>query len=307
MRWQHLFHFVQYLLARTAIAVVQALRIETCHGLARCLAHLAHDVIGLRRKVIEENLEHAFPHLSAETRDCLARQSWEHLFLMIFEITHTERKIHETNWRRHIRLKNHRLMVEAMLDERPTVLVSGHVGNFEIAGHMTGLFGLKTFTIARPLDNPYLDRFFVRFCQSKGQTILPKKGSAAQIDDSLSSGGILIAMGDQAAGPKGCWVDFFGRPASTHKAIALFSLVNEAPLVVCYGLRTSGPMQFEIGAVGMVDPRHDKPETTGVRELTQWYTDRLEDLIRRDPGQYWWVHRRWKDYGRARKQRKKAA
>ena len=75
---------------------------------------------------------------------------------------------------------------------------------------------VPTFTVARTLDNPFLDRFLNRFREAKGQFIVDKQGSAGQIDDVLARGGKLVLLGDQHAGPKGCWVDFFGRQASCH-------------------------------------------------------------------------------------------
>ena len=81
---------------------------------------------------------------------------------------------------------------------------------------------------------------------------------------------------------------------SCHKAIALFTLTAGAPLMVSYALRRGRPLQFEVGCPGIADPKRGGPELGGVKELTQWYNRRLEELIRRDPGQYWWVHRRWK-------------
>src|SRR6185436_19397024 len=115
---------------------------------------------------------------------------------------------------------------------RPIVMVSGHFGNFEMGGYVAGLLGFPSHTVARTLDNPYLDRFIRRFREANGQFILPKNGSAGQIDSVLKSGGLLVALGDQHAGPKGCWVEFFGKPASYHKAISLFPLINGAPLLL---------------------------------------------------------------------------
>ena len=63
----------------------------------------------------------------------------------------------------------------------------------------------------------------------------------------LSSGGILTLLGDQSAGKKACWVSFFGRPASTHKAVALFSLANDAPTMVSYARRLDRPLRYEVG------------------------------------------------------------
>ena len=170
---------------------------------------------------------------------------------------------------------------------------------------MMGLFGFPTYAIARRLDNPYLDRYVNQFRSTHGQFILPKEGSAAQVDAVLRCGGVIALLGDQHAGPKGCWVDFLGRPASCHKAVALFTLVSGAPLVVAYGRRIGGPLQFELGTGGIADPQIPSEDLSGVKPLTQWYNRVLERIILASPEQYWWVHRRWK--GSQRRKRTAAA
>jgi KDO2-lipid IV(A) lauroyltransferase len=173
---------------------------------------------------------------------------------------------------------------------------------------MTGVLGVPTFTVARTLDNPYLDHFLNRFREAKGQFIVGKQGSAGQIDDVLKRGGKLVLLGDQHAGPKGCWVDFFGRQASCHKAIAVFPLTAGAPLAVVFGRRVGGkPLQFELGMNGALDPADPGAELGGVKPVTQWYNRRLEELIRETPEQYWWVHRRWRDAPVKRVARERAA
>src|SRR5262245_23314757 len=296
-------HFAVYLLVRLFICVLQAVRIETCHRVARRLAWLATDVIGFRRTVIDDNLRHAFPKMSSDARHQLARRMWEHLFLMVAEIAHFPRKVHDTNWRDYIRFKNEAWMMRELFRNRPRVFVSGHYGNFELAGYTLGLFGFPTFTVARPLDNPYLDRFVNHFRALKGQYILPKQGSANEAAQLLEGRGTLGVLADQHAGPKGCWVDFFGRPASTHKAIAVFALTNNAPLMVGYARRLDRPLQYEMALETIADPEAMDSSLGDVTALTQWYTSVLEIIVRRAPEQYWWVHRRWRDNRPAKKHR----
>jgi KDO2-lipid IV(A) lauroyltransferase len=226
---------------------------------------------------------------------------WEHLFLMVCEVAHTPRKVHETNWRRYVHIRGKRDLVRFLVAPRPVLIVTGHFGNFEVGGYMMGMLGFPTYTIARPLDNPYLDRFVGEFRKARGQHILPKQGSAAQVNAVLQSGGALTLLGDQHAGPKGCWVDFLGRPASCHKALALFTLTSGAPMLVTYAKRTGRPMRFELGLAGVADPAVGGEELAGVRELTQWYNHALERVIRSAPEQYWWLHRRWKGAPRQRR------
>jgi len=294
VRLKPLTDWLVYFLIRVFICLLQTLRMETCHALARMLSYLACDVVKLRYGVVDENLQHTFPHWDARARHQLARRMWEHLFLMVAEIAQVYRRVQPTNWRQFVTFHSKQLLVRYLMDERPTVLVTGHYGNFEVAGYMLGMLGFPTFTVARKLDNPYLDRFVNRFRGMTGQFILPKQGCAPQVQAVLDSGGVLSVLGDQHAGDKGCWVEFLGRPASCHKAVALFSLTSGAPLIVSFLRRRGGPLQFEIDVAGVADPRSWEPDLAGVKPLTRWYNQRLEEMILAAPEQYWWVHRRWK-------------
>jgi KDO2-lipid IV(A) lauroyltransferase len=286
--------YLVYLVVRGFVCLVQCLRLETCEEIAGWLGWLAQDVLRIRRRVVEENLRHAFPDRTDAWRNDLARRMWRHLFLMVTEIAHTSRKIHPNNWRDHVSLRDADVIMRGLYEDRPLLLVTGHYGNFETSGYMLGLYGFKTYVVARTLDNPFLDRFVNQFRASRGQRILPKQGSVAEIEKLLAENGALAVVADQHAGPKGCWVDFFGRPASAHKAIALFSLQHSAPMVVTYARRTGGMLQYEVGSSGSLDPR-DVTASDPVRFMTEWFTRRLEEIIREEPSQYWWIHRRWKD------------
>ena len=302
---QQAIDFAVYLFVRLFIAVVQAVPLAVCERGAELLATLFGRVLRIRATIVEENLRIAFPNLTADEREAITWQMWRHLFLMIAEIAHTPRKVHETNWKEHSHIVNQELFVRTLLSGRPLVLISAHFGNFELGGYLMGLFGFPTYTVARRLDNRYLDRFVNDFRGRTGQYMLPKKGSGDQIQEILERGGILTLLGDQAAGEKACWVNFFGRPASTHKAVAAFSLAtthrrwSATPAGSASRCTTkSDPRRFAIR--GQADFQFGS-----IPLLAQWYTDHLEKLIRRSPAQYWWLHRRWKGQPPAR--RRKAA
>ena len=306
MQPRRLADFLVYLAVRIVICVAQALRIETGQTCLGWLAWLFCDVLKIRGSVVDENLAHAFPGLPQAARRCLARQMWEHLFLLALEVAHAPRKIHETNWRRYVVLRDQDRLVRLMIGGRPVLIVTGHFGNFEVGGYILGILGFPTHTVARPLDNPYLDRFVNRFRGGTGQHIIPKS-SYDQIVAVLERGGTMTFLADQYAGPKGCWVEFFGRPASAYKAIALLALSHDAPLVVSAARRLDRPLHIEMHAAAVCDPRDAGDDVGSVRELTQWYTQQLEQIIRRCPEQYWWLHRRWKDTREKRGENRKAA
>lgn len=298
---KHIGHFLVYLLLRVVVSIVQATSMETCAGVVRLLAYLLCDVLKFRAKTIEENLKIALPGSTAEERHKISRRMWRHLLLMIIEIIHAPRKIHDTNWRKFVEVKGRREIVTGMLLPRPKIIVTAHFGNFEIAGYLTGVLGFRAHTVARRIENPFIDAYVNRFREAKGQYILPKHGSAPQAGVVLATGGLLVLLGDQNAGVRGVWVDFMGRPSSCHKALALFTLVSKAPMIAVYCKRTRGPMHFELGLAGYMDPNIPSPELAGVKPLTQWYNQALEREIRQDMHQYWWVHRKWRDEPKRKK------
>ena len=133
------------------------------------------------------------------------------------------------------------------------VLVTGLFRQLEVGGYPLGL--LASHPQRRPtLDNKYLNDFLERFRGATGQHLIPKEGGYDQILRS-GRGGTMAFLADQAAGPKGCWVDFFGRPASTYKAIALLALdVADLPSAT----RLDRPMHFEMVVSEIIDPRDTK-------------------------------------------------
>ena len=125
--------------------------------------------------------------------------------------------------------------------------------------------------------------------------MVDKQGCAPIVERWLQEGGMLSLLADQHAGPKGCWDNFLGVPASCHKALSLFTLTSSAPMLVAGSLRTGKPMQFEFICTGLVDPLDD-PEgiCSSVGTLTNWYNQRLAEVIGQGVEQYWWLHRRWR-------------
>ncbi|MEX2170123.1 MAG: lysophospholipid acyltransferase family protein [Pirellulales bacterium] len=286
--------YVAYFALRVLVCIVQALPLEVCEQLASGLATLFTHVLPARAGVIAENLRTAFPRITNAEIKKLTWAMWRHLFLMGIEIAHAPRKIHRTNYRQYMRIPEIEQVVRIMLAGRPVVVISGHYGNFEMGGYLLGLLGFPTHSVARRLDNPYLDRFVNDFRRRTGQHILNKTGSGDQIERLLNSGGTLALLGDQHAGDKGCWVKFFGRPASTHKAVALFSLSFQAPTMVSYVRRRGGVFQYDLRCDDAIDPRDPSFQQGTVPLLSEWYTRCLERIIVAAPEQYWWVHRRWK-------------
>lgn len=300
-------NYLIYLAVRLVVGVCQALSVERSYRVADGLAALMYRVDRRHRRVAMENLERAFGGRYDEAqRDRIVRGVYRHFCRMIVEMLHIPRKLHLTNWRGRIALSGHAKVLDRLLDGGPTIMVSGHFGNWEMAGYLFGVFGFPSYSVARTLDNPYLDRFLRRFRERTGQKLIPKKDGFDQMEDVLRRGGLLSFLADQDAGPRGLFVDFFGRPASTHKAIALLALEHNAPIIVG-GARRIGPgFRYEVVCEDLIEPSDWAGRTDEVKWITQRFTSALERMIRRDPDQYLWLHRRWKHQPQPRGRKAKA-
>jgi len=293
--------YLVYLLVRVLFCIVQSLSLEANKTFARGLAFVFARIIPIRRQLLHDNLHIAFPELQKAERSRIIRAMWEHLLLMGIEVALARRRISDFNWTDHIRLINAEPLLSLLHQDRPIILVTGHFGNFEIGGFSLGVLTYPSHTVARTLDNPYLNRFFKDFRESTGQFLIPKKGGAMEITRVLEQGGLMALLVDQWAGQKeGYMVNFFDKPASTFKAISILALKFNAPVAVCYSLRKeveSGqflPLNFEMYIREILDPLDMPPDIQGAKDITQWFTHVLESGIRQCPEQYWWLHRRWK-------------
>lgn len=298
-RLQNIVDYLVYVFIRIFICVVQSVSLEGCHRVSQILSWVFNDVLRVRRRLVDDNLRHAFPEKSTKERLLLARQMWEHLFLMVAEVAHAPRTLHGLNWFRHVGIENGERLFSALQEDRPIILITAHFGNFEIGGFLLGLLGYPTFSVARKLDNPYLDRFVSDFRARTGQVIIDKNTGYEEILAVMSNKGIMAFLADQSAGKKGAWVKFFGRPASAYKAMALMSSQYDAPIFVCYAIRQGNkPMDFIMRVVDVLDPRELPEGLTTIQQMTQWHVSKLEEQVRLAPNQYWWLHNRWKTYGK---------
>ncbi len=271
--------YLVYLLVKTTVYGLQRLSVKHAYATARMLALLAYKVDKRHRNVAIANLEHAFGDAySPEDRDRIVRRVYEHFLCVLMEIIQIPRRLGVMNWRERIRLVDHEPILNRLLDGGPLIMLTGHFGNWEMAGYLFGAFGFPTNSVARALDNPHLDKFLRQFRESTGQKLIPKKGGYDDMLEVLRSGGVLSFLADQDAGQNGMFVPFFGRPASTHKAIALLAIEHKAPVVVGYARRVGNEFYYEVGCEEVIDP----DELTGGVDDARLLTERVYSGDRTD-------------------------
>lgn len=271
---------------------------------------LAYHLDRRHRLAAAENLRQAFPDLPDDEIDRRVRSSFEHLFVMTVETLLLARRITPANVGRFARVAmdpdKYREVMDLLSSQRPSIIMTGHLGNWEVMNLALSTLGHHASIVARRLDNPFLDRYIREMRSSLGLQIIDKDGASHAAEAVLQKGGILGLVGDQDAGSKGLFVEFFGRPASTFKSIALLSLQFNAPILVVACVRTGEALKHEVFLVDSIDPADYQSDPNAVRAITLRYTKALESIVRAHPEQYFWLHRRWKSQPRAGKARQAA-
>ena len=295
--------YLVYLLVRALICFVQALPWEGALALARGLARLAHRLDRRHREVAADNLRHAFPDLDPPAIDRLVRATYEHFVTVAIEMMRLPRTLRRNTYKNHthwVPPDGEALGVAWANCGRPLLILTGHLGNWEVLGYTIGLVGLSASVIARKLDNPYLHQLLLDLRQKTGQVLLDKNEDYAEILATLGRKGFVAMLGDQDAGARGLFVDFLGRPASTFKSIALLSLEYQAPILVIGAARVGHPLRYKLYFEDVILPEDYAADPDAARAITQRYTAGLERMVRRHPEQYFWLHRRWKHQPKAR-------
>jgi Kdo2-lipid IVA lauroyltransferase/acyltransferase len=286
---------LQYFALRLVSMVLHCFPVNINLQTAKLLGSVLYIVDRRHRRRALANLERAFPQMTRGTRRRLARRSMQQLLMLSVEVLFTTRLIHIDTWTRYITLENfHDVLALLMRKRQPLIMLTGHYGNWEILGYVLATLGFETTSIARPLDNPYVNEWLLGVRERKGQRIVDKKGATTEVSEMLQQGGTIGFIADQNAGAKGVFVDFFGRKASTYKSIGLLAMEYNTPVVIGYARRLGDRFQFRVGVQDIIYPADWQAADDPLYYITQRYTTAIEDLVRDDPGQYLWVHRRWK-------------
>ncbi len=283
-----------YIALRILVQILYLFDVETNLKTARFLGRLLWKHYHRGRQRALDNLRASFPEKDEQWIWKTGKKSFEHIVMLAVDVLFTPRLVKKNNWRDYSRYKNAERAKWMMKENKGMLMVTGHYGNFEILGYLLGLFDFNIYSIARPLDNKFINDYLYGVRQRARQRIINKKGASEMMGELVSSGATLCFIADQDAGRKGIFVDFFGRKASTYKSIGLLAITNNLPIGVGYGRRIDDHFFFEMGISRIILPEEWADKDDPLKWVTAEYTKAIETFVREDPSQYWWLHRRWR-------------
>ncbi len=261
--------------------------------LGRLFGALGYRLIGKHRKIALDNLERAFGKgLSDAERERIAKAVFKNLAATLFEFTRIP-WMKRPDIERLIKFSGLENLDRALMKGKGVILITGHYGNWELLGASLGHIGFRIDIVVRKLDHPLFEDFVTWTRTSSGNSIIHKSKAMRKLLKSLASNSIVGILVDQnVATREGLFVDFFGSLACTNKGPAHLALASNAAVVPAFIMREGrGHRVVVLEELDIVNTG-DKDRDALIN--TQRFTKAVEEMIRKHPEEWFWVHRRWK-------------
>jgi KDO2-lipid IV(A) lauroyltransferase len=284
----------QYLVARLAAMGLGAFEVEPSLRAAGTLGAWLYRIGRRQRERMVRHLRWSFPELSEPAIEGLAIRSCQHVAQLFVEVCQAPRLIHADSWSSRLRIVNLTEAIRLLNTGKPAILVTGHLGNWEVLGYLMAVLGYPVDAIARPIDNPLVNDWLLGIRQRRGLRIITKWNATDKMLAVLAGGGMLGFIADQNAGDKGLFVPFFGRLASTYKSIGLLAMNQNVPIICGYARRIGDEYRYELGTTDIIYPDDWAGRPDPLYYITARYMRAIETMIRECPEQYLWMHRRWR-------------
>ncbi len=246
------------------------------------------------RPIAMRNLAIAFPDLALAERLAILRATYQNWGRMLAEWMHfpslgpdniqrfvTYRGLE--NWRRG----------EELSRGRGGLIVTGHFGNWELLILAHSIYGHRVALVYRPLRNPLMDAAVYAARTRFGNRVVPRKGAGREVLRLLKQNWV-VGMPFDLDVRHGVFVDFFSLKASTSDGLARLALATGAPVVPAFAVRDGVSTHHFIECMEPIEAIRSADREESVRLNTQRYAKALENMVRRYPDHWNWIHRRWK-------------
>jgi Kdo2-lipid IVA lauroyltransferase/acyltransferase len=285
----------EYMLYRAISSMVHAAGEERVYRWGGTFGAICGKVLRGRNALAMRNLRATFPERSEKELRGILRECWRHFGRqMLLYVRMQQMSLEEVL--EQCEIVHRELVEEALAGGNGAILVSAHFGSWEVGGLAITSLSKNVLTVARRLDNEYLERDLMRLRAGTGATVVDRREAARPLLKALASNAIVVMVPDQAVLPReGSLIPFLGRPAWTTTAPARMAVKRGSTIVFafCIPHKTRHRLEFE-------DPiRVDRLTEEEMDPVA--LTTRINDVISRRiiarPDLWLWMHDRWKGTG----------
>jgi KDO2-lipid IV(A) lauroyltransferase len=286
-------HRAEYYTMRATIRGLGVLSWDSACKIGERLGALGYRPLGIRKRVVERQIAAAFPELDHDAVVRLARDSYKHLGRTFIETALLDSLGRDGLQQLVESVEGWEEVEDVMSKGKGAVMVTGHIGNWELAGGYVAARGIPLDAIVRGMANPLFDAYINHTREGIGMTIVHDSEAVRRTPRSLRAGRAVAFVADQGAkGLASTFVPFFGRPAKTPRGAAVFALRFEVPVLFVVALRKPNGRYRLI--VERLEAKRTGDMDSDVDAIVARFTERLEHWVRVVPAQYFWQHRRWK-------------
>lgn len=268
-------------------------------GLGFLIGWLWIDVLRIRHKEVQENLEIAFPEVPQKIKWQWGRRSVHKLggdFVEILTTPWFDQKWLEEN----IVFEGLENLNQAQSQGKGVYILSMHLGNGDTAASALSMMGYQLFLISKSFRNKVLNMIWFYFRAAKGVKYIEAHGekTAFEILRAIRAKNFVIFVLDQFMGkPFAVESTFFGKKTGTAYGLALFHLKTKSPVVPVYGFEgEDGRLHVVCEPPLDLESFRSSDQDGNIAALTQHFNDVIESIVKKHPQDWMWVHRRWKDY-----------
>jgi KDO2-lipid IV(A) lauroyltransferase len=279
-------HFIQSL---------SALPRRSIESLAQVCGTLWYRLDHRHRRIARHNIQLALGYRGDRAEE-LVKLNFVHLMRVFLEIPLVSR-IHADNYTEFIQPAGIRPLTDSLQLGKGVLMLSGHFGNWEWMAHCAPFFiHTNLLIVARPLDSPWLNRQVTELRQLSGNRVISKKNAFKPMLSALSNNGMVgVLLDHNESRHSGIFVPFFGGQVPTNRGLAIIAIKTEAPVHPVFSWRNPSG-KYEI----MISEALSLPKVGSLQERiwhsTAIFNRCLENQIRYDPSQWYWIHRRFKHY-----------
>jgi len=286
--------FAEYSLAVTLIKTFGILPRPVARLAAGILAWLGFHLARRQRYAGLHNLGLAFPEMTEADRERILRGCFQNLGRLLVEVTHFPQlnKANIAQFVVHDGLDNY---LEGLKRGRGVIFMTAHFGAWELSSFAHAVYGFPLKFIVRPIDNPRVEALISGYRTASGNVPIDRRSAGRDVLKALRQNEAVGILFDQnTTRSEGVFAEFFGIPAATTPAIALFALRTGAAVVPGFLIWDAELQKHRL----RLDPPVELIDTgdldRDVLENTRLFNKILEGYIRKYPDQWLWIHRRWK-------------
>jgi Kdo2-lipid IVA lauroyltransferase/acyltransferase len=285
---------LQYAAAWSVIKLLGVLPRTMARWLAAGGARVLLWMLPKLRKTAEFNLQLAFPEWPKSRRQEVKRKMVRNLGWMAAEFARLPNYTKD-NIEHFVVLDGHENFLAGQSRGKGVIYLTGHIGAWELSSFAHALYGFPLHYMARPLDNEPLDALVNRYRGLSGNSPIFKNEAARGMLRILKNAGTVGILADQnTMYEEGVFVDFFGKPACTTTGLARVALHTDAAVVPGYAYWDEGIDKYRLRFEPPVELMKTGNLETDILNNTQRFAKVIEEIIRKHPEQWVWIHARWK-------------